>query len=184
MPRTKGTGTTVVVTGAKLHAGRDVLLSADERSNLAADTVTATDIAYAIDNSDDGDTLVAASNNRAYAFTHTMAVTNVSGATIDAGRNAAITGHVENDQSLTGTTGGSFVESSTGAVVDGATTITAAGNIDVFAHADLFDTSWSICRDLTASRSNRAKTSSPARPRSASRRFDGHGRLRCSCAGN
>jgi RTX calcium-binding nonapeptide repeat (4 copies) len=140
----KGTGTTVVVDGATLHAGRDVLLSADERSNLAADTVTATDIAYAIDNADDDGTLLAVANDRAYAFTHTMAVTNVSGSTINAGRNVSVTGHVENDQSLTGTTGGNFVKSSTGAVAEGGTHITAGGAVDVQAHADLFDTTWSI----------------------------------------
>src|SRR4029079_2839816 len=81
----KGTGTTVVVDGATLHAGRDVLLSADERRNLAADTVTATDIAYAIDNADDDGVLLAVANDRAYAFTHTMRVTNVSGSTIARG---------------------------------------------------------------------------------------------------
>jgi hypothetical protein len=51
-------------------------------------------------------------------------VTNVSAATITAGGNVSVKGR-RNDQSLTGTTGGNFVKSSTGAVVEGGTQITA-----------------------------------------------------------
>jgi hypothetical protein len=46
------------------------LLSADELSNFASDTVTATDIACVIDNSDDEGTLLAVANDQAYTFTH------------------------------------------------------------------------------------------------------------------
>jgi hypothetical protein len=139
-------GTTAVISGAKLQAGRDVVIGASEKSNFALDTVTATEIADAV-NQKDSDT-IAPSNDRAYVFEHTIANATVTGATITAGRDVSIQGYVKHNATLTSSSGSNFIETTTGAKVLAGSTIKAGHNVNLNAHGDEYDTNFSILPDL------------------------------------
>ncbi|HEY1378701.1 MAG TPA: hypothetical protein VGF55_18020, partial [Gemmataceae bacterium] len=137
-----GTGTTALVDGATLEAGGDVQVTAAERSDFAQDTATATDVLYAVAAPDPA--LASIYNDRAITSTRDIAVASVSGnAHVTAGHDVLVRGAAENDQTITATTGNNSVQNTVGALVDGST-VTAANDVNVQAHSDVFDTVWSV----------------------------------------
>jgi hypothetical protein len=137
-----GTGTTALVDGAVLDAGGDVEVTADERSDFAQDTATATDIMYLV--ATPNPILASIYNDRAIATIRDIAVASVSGnAHIMAGHDVLIRGSAENDQTITASTGNNSVQNTIGALVDGST-VTAGNDVNIQAHSDVFNTVWSI----------------------------------------
>ena len=137
------TGTTAIVDGAMLVAGRNVSVRADERTDLAADTSSAVDLMYAI--ATPNPALAAIYMDRAVFTVNNIAVASVTGgANLTAGQDVVVRGHVENDQTITASTGAHSIIGTVGAGVDGSTIVATAGDVNVSADTDVFSTVWSV----------------------------------------
>ncbi len=123
----EGQGTAVTIDGATLIAGRDVILGADERTDVAQDTVTATDILFAVTNANTASTVTTVHNDRALLFAASLVhVLVTNDALIDAGRDVRLESKVENDHTGTATTGTLSTANVVDAIVEGSSSTPSA----------------------------------------------------------